>query len=238
MPQAVLIKTEGTTDPWRSVVLFAYQMHGFHRLYQKREVTKLRRKRFLIQPLALIYLFWMVFCDKSGIALMSFLAAALHELGHLTAAGLMHIPIRAMRFDLLGARIDIKGRILSYGEEWLLCMSGPLSSLLFSLLGSLFWKHSPLALVFSCASLLLGLLNLLPIQTFDGGRMLECALLSFTTPQRAGSILRGCTFLLLWLLWAFSAYLMLKGADGISLFFFSVTLLARFFEGREMQKAK
>ncbi len=197
------------------------------------------RKRFLfIQPLAALYLLFMLFCDKSGLAAMSLLAAALHEIGHLVAARLMKIPIAAMRFDLLGARIDVKGRILSYGEEWLLCVSGPLSSLAFSLIGSFFWSHTKLAIAFSCASLLLGLLNLLPIQTFDGGRMLECALLSFTTPQKAGSILRGCTFLFLWLLWAFSAYLMLKIADGISLFFFTLTLLARFFEHREQKKGK
>ncbi len=198
----------------------------------------MKRKRLLIQPLAVIYLLWLLIIDKSGIAAMSLLAAALHEVGHLVAARFLKIPIRAMRFDFLGARIDVKGRILSYGEEWLLCMAGPLSSLVASLVGSLFWSHTKLAIAFSCASLLLGLLNLLPIQTFDGGRMLECALLSFTTPQKVTSILRGCTFLFLWLLWAFSAYLMIKIADGISLFFFTLTLLARFFEGRTHQKAK
>ena len=198
----------------------------------------MKRKRLLIQPLAILYLLWMIFADKSGIAAMSLLAAALHEVGHLVAAYLMHIPIKAARLDLLGARIDVNGRILSYGEEWLLCMSGPLASLVFSLVGAIFWSHGKLAIVFSCASLLLGLLNLLPIQTFDGGRMLECALLSFTTPQKAGSILRGCTFLFLWLLWAFSAYLIIKIADGISLFFFTITLLVRFFEVGISKKAK
>ena len=198
----------------------------------------MKRKRLLIQPLAIIYLIWMFFTDKSGIAAISLLAAALHEVGHLVAARFLKIPIRAMRFDLLGARIDVKGRILSYGEEWLLCMAGPLSSLSFSLLGSFFWSNGKLAIAFSCASLLLGLLNLLPIQTFDGGRMLECALLSFSTPKRASSILRGCTFLFLWFLWAFSAYLMIKIADGISLFFFTLTLLSRFFEEKSLKKAK
>ena len=198
----------------------------------------MKRKRFLIQPLAIIYLLFMLIYDRSGLAAMSLLAAALHEFGHLIAARAMKIPIGAMQFDLLGARIDVKGRILSYGEEWLLCMAGPLSSFVFSLIGSFFWPNSLLAVTFSCASLLLGLLNLLPIQTFDGGRMLECALLSFTTPQKTSSFLQGCTFLFLWLLWAFSAYLMIKIADGISLFFFTVTLLARFFEGKVPQKAK
>lgn len=198
----------------------------------------MKRKRFLIQPLAIIYLLFMLLCDKSGLAAMSLLAAALHEVGHLVAARFMRIPIGAMRFDLLGARIDVKGRMLSYGEEWLLCVAGPLSSLIFSIIGSFFWSHTKLAIAFSCASLLLGLLNLLPIQTFDGGRMLECALSSFVSPKRTSDILRGCTFLFLWLLWAFSAYLMIKIADGISLFFFTLTLLARFFEGREPKKEK
>ena len=198
----------------------------------------MKRKRFLIQPLALIYLIFMIFYDKSGLAAMSLLAAALHEMGHLVAARLLKIPIGSMRFDLLGARIDVKGRILSYGEEWLLCASGPIFSLVFSLIGSFFWSHGKLAVAFSCASLLLGLLNLLPIQTFDGGRMLECALLSFSSPKRTSDILRGCTFFFLWLLWAFSAYLMIKIADGISLFFFTITLLARFFEGRVPKKEK
>ena len=193
----------------------------------------MKRKRLLVQPLAIVYLLWMLFADRSGTAAMSLLAAALHEVGQLAAAHFLHIPISAMRFDLLGARIDVKGRILAYGEEWLLCVSGPLFSLVFSLIGSLFWSHSKLAIAFSCASFILGLLNLLPIQTFDGGRMLECALLSFTTPQKTGSILRGCTFLFLWLLWAFSAYMMIKIADGISLFFFTISLLTRFFESRE-----
>ena len=194
------------------------------------------RKAFKIQPLALIYLFCMVLCDRSGVAVMSILAAALHEVGHFAAARLLHIPVRAMRLDLLGARIDVNGRILSYGEEWLLCVAGPLASLVFSLVGSFFWSHSKLAVIFSCASLLLGVLNLLPIQTFDGGRMLECALLHFSTPQKASAILKGCTFLFLWLLWVFSVYLMLKIADGITLFFFSLCLLARFLESREYKK--
>ena len=198
----------------------------------------MKRKRFLIQPLAIAYLLLMLLYDKSGLAAMSLLAAGLHEIGHILAASAMKIPIGAMRFDLLGARIDVKGRMLSYGEEWLLCASGPLSSLAFSLIGSFFWSHSGLAIAFSCASLLLGLLNLLPIQTFDGGRMLECVLLSFASPQKTSAILRGCTFFFLWFLWAFSAYLMIKIADGISLFFFTLTLLARFFESREQKKRK
>ena len=114
----------------------------------------MKQKRFFIQPLAIIYLIFMLFLDKSGLAAMSLLAAALHEVGHLLAAKAMHIPISAMRLDLLGARIDVKGCILSYGEEWLLCVSGPLSSLVFSILGSFFWSHGKLAVVFSCASLL------------------------------------------------------------------------------------
>ena len=151
--------------------------------------------------------------------------------------------IRGDYVDQYLLRIMKSKEILSTGKgtwDWFnfLGISYNKTSLFFSLIGSFFWSHTRLAIAFSCASLLLGTLNLLPIQTFDGGRMLECALSSFVSPKRTSDILRGCTFLFLWLLWAFSAYLMIKIADGVSLFFFTLTLLARFFEGRTRKKEK
>ena len=198
----------------------------------------MKRKRFLIQPLALIYLLFMLFCDKSGLAAMSLLAAALHEMGHLVAARFMKIPISAMRFDLLGARIDVKGRILSYGQEWLLCMSGPLASLVFSLIGSLFWSHSKLAIAFSCASLLLGLLNLLPIQTFDGGRMTYCLSAVLFGERRAEQILDVFSGFSAFVLWTVALYLMLRISSGLGIYVFSVCLFLSTLKKSDLYKGQ
>ncbi len=178
-----------------------------------------------------ILLFWMLLSDRAGLGLVTLMAAAVHEGGHLIAARGMHIPLSLLRMDLLGARLDVSGRVLSYGEEWLLCAAGPVASLLFAAAAAPFWRTCEYAALFSCASLILGLLNLLPVRTFDGGRMLESTLLSFFGERVARRVMRGCTFLFLFLIWAGAVYLLLRAGDGLSLLCFSMSLLTRFFEG-------
>ena len=191
----------------------------------------MKMRRIRIRPMAMVLLLWMILSDRAGIGMVTLAAAAVHEVGHLLAARVMRVPLSLLRMDLLGARLDVSGRVLSYGEEWLLCAAGPLASLLCAAAAATLWRVSEYAVTFSCASLILGALNLLPIRTFDGGRMLESALLSFFGERVACGVGRGCTFLFLFFLWAGAVYLLLRAGDGISLLCFSMSLLTRFFEG-------
>lgn len=187
-------------------------------------------KRLRIAPSVLILMLFILWNDRTGVSLLTLLAALLHEGGHFLAAWLMRIDMRAMRLNFLGARLEITGRMLSFGEEWLLCAAGPIASLLGAMMAALFWKTSPAAEIFSCASLVLGVLNLLPIRSFDGGRMLECALYVWTDARFATAILRGISFTFLFLLWSVAVYFLLRAGDGLSLFCFSLALFLRFFE--------
>ena len=191
----------------------------------------MKREHVRIRPMALVMVFWMILSDRAGVGVMTLLAALCHESGHSLAARVMRIPLSAIRLDLLGARLDVSGRVLSYGEEWLLCAAGPAASLLCSLMAAPLWALTRHAITFSCASLLLGLLNLLPVRTFDGGRMLESFLLSFLGERITRGVMRACTFLFLFLMWATAVYLLLRAGDGLSLLCFSMSLLSRFFEG-------
>ena len=192
----------------------------------------MRKKRFHIQPMAIVLLLWMLLTDRGGIALMTLAAAIFHEGGHVVAALLMRIPLRELRLDLLGARLDVSGRLLSYGEEWLLCAAGPAMSLLLSAAVAPLWHLSAYAAIFSCASLILGILNLLPIRTFDGGRMLESGLLFFLPQSVVQLLVRLSSFFFLFLLWAVAVYFLLRVGDGLSLFCFSMSLFNRFFDQR------
>ena len=193
---------------------------------------RLQRKsgfRVMIAPSAAVLLTSLLLTDGSRLCLAAVLAAFVHELGHLAAARLLGIPMRALRLDLLGARLDTCGRMLTYGEEWLLCAAGPLFSLLLSAAMALFWKAFFFARLVSCASLLLGALNLLPIRSFDGGRMLS-ALLSATLGERVSErALTVSSFLFLFLLWSCAVYCLLRLGNGLSLFCFSMSLFSRFF---------
>ena len=187
-------------------------------------------KRLLIRPITLLFLLGLVITDRTGIGATTIFAAALHELGHLMAARCMGIPLKNIRLDLLGARIEIGGRMLSYGEEWLLAAAGPLTSLIVSLGAAPFWQLSTHAVTFSCASVILGGLNLLPIRTFDGGRMLETTLMRFTTPRICRRFMNLCTLVFLFLLWAVAVYFLLRANEGLSLMCFSMSLIGRYFD--------
>ncbi len=176
----------------------------------------------------------MMILDRSGVCLLTVAAAILHECGHLLAAWRLHIPLHQLRLDFLGARMEVRGRMLSYGEEWLLSAAGPLTSLLSAAAAALFWRFE-WARVFSCASIVLGLLNLLPIRTFDGGRMLECLLNHFLGTVLARPVMRLTSFLFLFLLWACAVYFLLRVGDGLSLFCFSIGLLLRFFDAESAE---
>ena len=190
----------------------------------------MRRGGLRMTPPVAVLLMGVILTDHSGVCAMTVLAAALHECGHLGAARVLHIPFGQMKLDFLGARLEVRGRMLSYGEEWILASAGPLASLLGAAGGALFWSRSYYAQMFSCASLLLGLLNLLPIRSFDGGRMLECTLSHFLATRVLQDAMRVISFLFLCILWMVAVYFLLKSGSGLSLFCFSMSLLSRFFE--------
>ncbi|MBQ8214087.1 MAG: hypothetical protein IJZ80_08770, partial [Clostridia bacterium] len=119
-----------------------------------------KRLPLSLSPSVVIALGGMILVDRSGVCLITVVAAVLHECGHLLAAKLLRIPPRALHLDLLGARIEVDGYLLSYGEEWVLCAAGPLVSLLAASAAAPLWSAFEAARVFSCASLVLGLLNL------------------------------------------------------------------------------
>lgn len=181
-------------------------------------------------PISAFFFVGLALREGGGMLWATLLAATLHECGHLLAARLMKIPIRGIRLDFLGARIDVGAAVLSYGQEWLLAATGPLFSLLLAILVAPLWGASLFFRALSAASLLLGILNLLPVRSFDGGRMLECFLCQRVGVTVGERIMQGVTLASLFLLWAMAVYLLFHTGGGFSLFCFSVSLLARFLE--------
>lgn len=187
-----------------------------------------------VSPAVPIVFGLMLLTDRTGISLLTVAAALLHEMGHLLAARLLGIRPEEMRLGFLGMRLDMGSKLLSYAQEWLLCAAGPLVSLVGAAVAAPLWGKWEAARFFSCASLVLGLLNLLPIRTFDGGRMLECFLSSTLGTRAAERVMSACSFLFLFLLWATAVYFLLRVGDGLSLFCFSLSLFFRFFDGDEL----
>lgn len=157
-------------------------------------------------------------------------AALLHELGHYVAAAVCGVKITGVRVGILGARMRMEG-VLSYGKEFGIALSGPAVNALCALAVCGFSNgrvdHSPFQYFFY-ASVGLGLLNLLPVGTLDGGRMLSALLSYFFSPAVAATALRITTTLCLLALWLLAGYALLWGSPILSSFIFILALMLQY----------
>lgn len=126
-----------------------------------------------------------VWLAEPELLLPTFLAAAVHELGHVAA--LRAVGGRAEGFTLafLGAQLRLTGE-LSYAAELPVALAGPVCSLALALAAGRAGRF-----LLAGISLALGLFNLLPIRPLDGGRAVACLGGMFLSPQGAERLERG-----------------------------------------------
>lgn len=109
----------------------------------------------------------------------------LHEAGHLLAIRLLGTSVRSVSLHAGGAVIETD--MLTYSRELAAAIAGPCASIFA-------WA------VFLCVnrdlsfiSLLLGLVNLIPVYPMDGGRILRCMLHLLLPAHRAAAVLNIVT---------------------------------------------
>ena len=178
--------------------------------------------------LSAIFFLASVYMLDPQMALPCFIAAAFHEFGHMLAARILGIQLSEMKLDLFGARLSVSCASISYLNEFFLCAAGPFFSFLLPVLLFSFQENNFVQNL-SAASLFLGLLNLIPVHGFDGGRMLYSLVSFFASPVTADSFERFFTGIFLIFLWGVSVYLMLVVGGGLSLFVFSIGFFCKIF---------
>ena len=171
-----------------------------------------------------------------GVSAFAPVAAAilLHEVGHMMAARLCGVRMSALHIDLFGARLRLAGTV-SYRHEAAIAAAGPLCNLLSAaiLLAvtrmdiSTCLGGDGMLGTFVLASLGLAAVNLLPVRSLDGGRVLYCFLAPLLGERAAEAVLVLGTALCLGGLWVFSVYALLRAGEMLTLFAFSVCLLCR-----------
>lgn len=160
-------------------------------------------------------LFWLLLLfgfDTPYFAMCTLISAALHELGHILALFLLDIRSTAPLGHITGFRI-LPHRALSYREDALVSLGGPLANLIFSLL---FWLLSmPFGEYFSTLALfgvMTMLSNLAPIEGYDGYRLILA--LSAERFPYAERCLRAVSFFITAVLLFLSLYLIDKLGTG------------------------
>ena len=205
---------------------------------------------------ALLMLGAMIWSDRPSVLIIYFLSAFLHELGHLAAAKARGIEVSEIRFDFSGVRICTDTGITSYKNEILLALAGPAINFIICLLlwilfvlnghtqstvmlsafdflsgrgGGLF---GALGFMLAC-SLIQGVINLLPVKTFDGGRILECVIALRSGFERGARVISVTSALSSFVLWSIALYLMLRISSGIGIYAFSIVIFFSTFKDIE-----
>ena len=153
--------------------------------------------------------------EPDGATLLTMLAALLHEAGHLLTARLLGVGVSEITLLPLGA--DIKfSRLTTYREDILTGISGAAANILSALLLLPLGAH-PAVRYYICSNLALAAINLLPVDTLDGGTVLR-GILSARMPEKtASAVMIALSAASLSVLWLCSVYLMLRSCTGIEL---------------------
>ena len=145
---------------------------------------------------------WLNYLDAQGIVPLALVFCALHELGHLTALGLLGRRVRRMSVTVAGAELEVD-RAMSYGGEALAALAGPAVNLGLALV----LCRLPGGALAAGLNLVLACFNLLPVGRLDGGRVLRCALSWLLGPERAWGVCRSLDWMLAGALAALGAVL-------------------------------
>ena len=135
--------------------------------------------------------------DQGNLGSMCVAAVLLHELGHIAAMTLLGVKIQRIRLTPFGIDLE-RGEAGSIWSELMIHLSGPLTNLcLAALLAGMGKFH------FSAVNCALGLFELCPLPTLDGGQAIFCLtqqLFSLEKAQRWSTILETTSFVLIFTL--------------------------------------
>lgn len=122
----------------------------------------------------------------AGSSAFVFAAAACHETGHLLLLFWLKAPPSLIKLTALGCRmVPNQGRILPYKQMALVSLAGPGMNLLCAGSMALFAQENH---PFYSASLILGILHVLPVEPLDGGLAFHALLCAWMKRERDSKV--------------------------------------------------
>ena len=160
--------------------------------------------------------------DRENRVILCFAAAILHELGHVMMMRLCGVRVRGLRLRLFDVLIKADDPP-SVKADVLITLGGVAVNFLFSAL------LCPVSMKYGLPHLALGVFNLLPVMSLDGGRLLEICLERRFSPRTVEIVLRVTTFLFILPLMTAGSILLIRGGYNYSLLVISLYLIVLLF---------
>lgn len=184
--------------------------------------------KFKLNPL--FFAVFCVFCyfESLPVTALIYLSAILHELGHFAAARFLKVRPTSFSVVPFGMRIELDFSKISYKNQAVIALTGPLFNLIVWALSLIVARVSyhPLISFFAAANFFLALLNLVPAYPLDGGRITESLLLLKFEISAAKKVSEAVTLVFLLLLLSSGVYLLVSSGYNFSLILISLVFLA------------
>ena len=169
----------------------------------------------ILRILTLIFWICILFAfDKSYLAVLTLLAAIIHEMGHALSACVLNKKFK-LQPTADGFRMRMKG-LISYADEIFLSLGGPLVNLILFLL--LIPTKNSYIRDFAIINCLTALSNLLPIEGYDGYRILNCSVTAVGF-KHSLVLCRALSFALSSIACFLALFLMLRYDSGYWIYF-------------------
>lgn len=182
-----------------------------------------RLPEFHVHPFAPAGIFLIVFALSPSYAFSAVTVTLLHEMGHASAALVLGKKVTRITVMPVGITMTMT-QASSYAQEILIAAAGPLQNVLLMICAPLFPCGNEL---FTFAAISLAV-NLAPMATLDGGRIL-CAAVSSRFGTDAGeSAVRAATATCLFFLWTVAVYIFFYTAENAALLIFCSYIFAAF----------
>lgn len=171
--------------------------------------------------------------DKTGFVFSALLLSIAHEIGHLIAFWMSKVKIEEVNFGFANIDICKAGSEFFYDpkREVFVALSGPLMNfLIFFLLLSVYYFNREIKyFYFAVQSLAIGVINILPIESLDGGRALGLILEQKLGFEKSWKLLKIISWMFLIPITFFGVYLLLKSKYNFSILILALYLVFEIF---------
>ena len=182
-------------------------------------IIKIKALRINISVFTFIAGAALFYADFSVYTALALAAAVIHECGHILCARAQRADIEAITIYPFGADIRIDNSKLSYRGETMIALSGPGANFITALViyCLLFFCYTKAGMFFFFANMMLGIINLLPIKSLDGGKTLEFLLCDHMPLDSAMKILDVVSMVFFILLTFFALFVLAATGYNFSL---------------------